>query len=339
MTEPHQPIPADLDADLAAVVLTSTGAQAIVGTQMVQRLWSGYGQIVRCQLDGGGVGSAIVKHVRWPDERDHPRGWSTDLSHERKLRSYRVESEWYARYAATCSDACRVPRLLAIESRDDGVVMVMEDLDDSGFAGRRDHLGSRLDVGVEIEACLAWLADFHATFMGVVPDGLWPIGTYWHLATRPDELAALDDGPLRAAAPEIDRRLTDSPFQTIVHGDAKLANFCFSDDGRRAAAVDFQYVGGGCGMKDVAYFISSCLDEEESERLAPELLDRYFELLAEALERSGNPLDVAGLEADWRALYPVAWTDFYRFLQGWSPGHWKLHRYSERLASEVLASL
>ena len=46
--------------------------------------------------------------------------------------------------------------------------------------------------------------------------------------------------------------------------------------------------------------------------------------------------DFAALEADWRALYPVAWTDFYRFLQGWDPGHWKLHRYSERLAREVL---
>ena len=50
-------------------------------------------------------------------------------------------------------------------------------------------------------------------------------------------------------------------------------------------------------------------------------------------------MDFAALEADWRALYPVAWTDFYRFLQGWSPGHWKLHRYSERLASAVLESL
>ena len=49
--------------------------------------------------------------------------------------------------------------------------------------------------------------------------------------------------------------------------------------------------------------------------------------------------DVHALEADWRALYPVAWTDFSRFLQGWSPGHWKLHRYTARLEREVLASL
>ena len=61
--------------------------------------------------------------------------------------------------------------------------------------------------------------------------------------------------------------------------------------------------------------------------------------MRDALERSGKAVDFAALEQDWRALYPVAWTDFYRFLQGWSPGHWKLHRYSERLAREVLDAL
>ena len=331
--------PDHVDGDLEAVVVRASGAQAVVGTQVVQRLWGGYGQIVRYQLEGGPQPSVIVKHVRWPDERDHPYGWTSDLSHERKLQSYRVETAWYDRYARQCSDGCRVPRCLALETRADEVIIVLEDLDASGFAGRRQHLGSDHEIVAEIDACLSWLASFHATFMGERPDGLWVTGTYWHLDTRPDELAALEDGPLKAAAATLDRRLATSPFQTFVHGDAKLANFCFDADGRHAAAVDFQYVGGGCGMKDVAYFISSCLDEDESERMEQALLDRYFELLAAALERSGKEVDFAALEEDWRALYPVAWTDFYRFLQGWSPGHWKLHRYSERLAGQVLDSL
>lgn len=329
MTEPGQ-----LGVDLHAVVVAAAGATSIVSTEAVQSLWGGYGQIVRCHVEGGAQPSVIVKHVRWPDQRDHPYGWTSDLSHERKLESYRVETAWYGHHAATTSDSCRVPRCLALEAGSDEVIMVMEDLDASGFAGRRDRVSAR-----ELDACLAWLANFHATFMGAAPDGLWPAGTYWHLATRPDELAALDDGPLKAAAAIIDRQLASSPFQTFVHGDAKLANFCFSLDGSEAAAVDFQYVGGGCGMKDLAYFISSCLDEDESERLEAELLDRYFDSLGAALERLGKTIDFAALEADWRTLYPVAWTDFYRFLQGWSPGHWKLHRYSERLASEVLDSL
>ena len=32
-------------------------------------------------------------------------------------------------------------------------------------------------------------------------------------------------------------------------------------------------------------------------------------------------------------------SDFHRFLKGWSPGHWKLNAYSERLTSEVVKSL
>jgi len=323
-----------IDPDLEAAVLRAAGAGAIVDTHIVQSLWSGYGQIVRCNLEGGSHPSVVVKHVRWPDQRDHRYGWNSDRSHERKLKSYRVESTWYDRYAQQCPNASRVPRCLALEAKADEVIMVLEDLDPSGFAGRREHVGE-----AELDACLSWLASFHATFMGERPEGLWPTGTYWHLATRPDEFDALDNGPLKAAAETIDSQLTNSAFQTFVHGDAKLANFCFSDDGRRAAAVDFQYVGGGCGMKDVAYFISSCLDEDDSERLGPDLLDRYFKLLRDALEQAGKTLDVAALEEEWRALYPVAWTDFYRFLQGWSPGHWKLHRYSERLAREVLEAL
>ena len=324
----------DIEVVLETMILSATGATSVVGTEVVQSLWSGYGQIVRCYLQGGESSSVIVKHVRWPDERSHPRGWSTDISHERKLRSYEVETAWYDRYAQRCLDACRVPSQLALTAGSDEVIMVLEDLDASGFPGRRQSVGT-----AEVEACLSWLANFHATFMKESPDGLWETGTYWHLATRPDELDTIDDGALKSAAGEIDRLLNNSSFQTFVHGDAKLANFCFSDDGTKAAAVDFQYVGGGCGMKDVAYFISSCLDEDESERQAPGLLDRYFVLLRSALQRAGKDMDVDALEADWRALYPVAWTDFYRFLQGWSPGHWKLHRYSERLAREVLDSL
>ncbi|MCR9293520.1 MAG: ecdysteroid 22-kinase family protein [bacterium] len=322
------------DANFTDILLRSTGAATLSSTEVVQSLWSGYGQIVRCHLTGGAVPSVVLKHVRWPNERAHPYGWTSDRSHQRKLKSYQVETAWYARYAERCLDACRVPHCLAVEHRPDGVLLLLEDLNAAGFAGRRRSVSD-----TEVDGCLSWLANFHATFMGNQPKGLWTTGTYWHLATRPDELDRLDDSRLKAAAVELDRRLSDSPFQTFVHGDAKLANFCFSADGRKAAAVDFQYVGGGCGMKDVAYFISSCFDEDECERRESSLLDRYFELLREALERTGKAIDGHALEADWRELYPVAWTDFFRFLQGWSPGHWKAHRYSKRLASKVLDNL
>lgn len=300
--------------------------------EVVQTLWSGYGQIVRCRLHGAAVGSVIVKHVRWRDRA--PRGGGPSLGHERKVRSYRVETAWYERYAARCGSECRVPRCLAHRDDGDEVFMVLEDLDAAGFGARRHRVRER-----ELEACLRWLACFHATFMGEPPEGLWPIGTYWHLDTRPEELDALADRSLRAAAAAIDRRLRECPFQTFVHGDAKLANFCFSPGGDRVAAVDFQYVGGGCGMKDVAYFIDSCLDEAEIELQEQRLLDCYFDRLEHALARGSKRIDFQALHRSWRALYPVAWTDFFRFLQGWSPGRWTDHPYSQRLAREVLATL
>lgn len=188
----------------------------------------------------------------------------------------------------------------------------------------------------EMKACLRWLAHFHALFLGVAPENLWPVGTYWHLETRPDELEAMDQPELKAAAGDIDRILNACRFQTIVHGDAKLANFCFSPSGQEVAAVDFQYVGGGCGMKDVVYFLGSCMEERECDKRVPGLLDYYF---CELKQSVGEDVDVTALEAEWRDMFVFAWTDFHRFLLGWMPGHWKVNRYSKRLTEEVLRKL
>ena len=40
---------------------------------------------------------------------------------------------------------------------------------------------------------------------------------------------------------------------------------------------------------------------------------------------------------NWRDLYAIAWTDFYRFLAGWMPDHPKTHAYTRQLASQALA--
>jgi hypothetical protein len=321
-----------LESPVQALVLDVTGAERVSSAETVQTLWSGYGQIVRVTVDGGEPASVVVKRVQWPTQVHHPRGWTTSRSHERKERSYAVESCFYRSFAPDCDEACRVPRMLAETHAEDGTLLVLEDLDASGFNARRTSVSPD-----ELRACLRWLAHFHATFLGRAPDGLWPTGTYWHLETRPDELAAMGDTPLAAAAAALDRRLSEATFQTLVHGDAKLANFCFSADD--VAAVDFQYVGGGCGIKDVAYFLGSCLDERACERQEDELLDFYFEALTDALRARQPHVDTGALAREWRALYPVAWTDFYRFLAGWSPGHWKVHDYTRRLAQEVLAAL
>ncbi|MEL7247275.1 MAG: choline kinase [Bacteroidota bacterium] len=309
-----------------SIILQCTGASALVEKEVIQELWSGYGTIMRVGLEGAATESVVVKHVQLPINRNHPRGWNTDIGHQRKVKSYQVETNWYKNYSK--DSAARLPKCLAVETQDDEVLMVLEDLDAAGYLLRKQMVEWR-----EIESCLAWLAHFHASYLGKSPAGLWEVGTYWHLETRPHELKILADQRLKEAAPLIDQKLNDCIYQTFVHGDAKLANFCFAPGGQ-VAGVDFQYVGGGCGMKDVAYFVGSCLNERDCERLEGQILDTYFKHLQAALPEKNE-----ALEKEWRSLYRVAWADFHRFLKGWSPGHWKLSSYSGRVTTEVIQNL
>ncbi len=313
-------------------ILESTDAEDLYEIEVIQSLWSGYGEIVRLGLVGSDMESVVVKHVNLPEGGNHPRGWNTDLSHQRKLKSYKVETHWYKNFSRKCDSTCKIPQCFALETVGHEVLMVLEDLDASGYGDRKSSYVN----WDNIYACLSWLANFHATFLQVKPEGLWETGTYWHLETRPEELEVMDDLPLKNAAKKIDESLKNSPFQTLVHGDAKLANFCFSGDGKKVAAVDFQYVGGGCGMKDVAYFVGSCLSEKECERYEQKLLDYYFNQLRSAIDSRNIKIDINALEQNWRGLYHVAWADFHRFLKGWHPGHWKINSYSERVSREVI---
>ena len=308
-------------------VRAALGAERVVFGRKLQTLWDGYGEIRRAAIYACETTSAVVKHVK--PKNAHAAQAAALRSHRRKLRSYDVEKEFYARYAARCGAGCRVARPLHLERSREDWLFVLEDLDASGF-DRRARGSS------DLPRCLVWLAEFHATFLGEAPAGLWTVGTYWHLATRPDELAALEIPALREHASRFDARLNSARFRTFVHGDAKLENFCV-DAGGTAAAVDFQYVGGGAGIKDVAYLIS-CLSSEECERSAARHLDTYFEALGRALHRLHAELDASAIEREWRALYPVAWADFTRFLHGWAKGAYPFDVYSRRLTEAAIAA-
>ena len=300
----------------------------IVKSEDVQELWSGYGKIQRLYLEDSKLESVIVKKIEIPDSVGHPRGWNTPLSHKRKMKSYQVESNWYANYNYL-DDSCRIPRCLGSYCEGETHIILMEDLGPGGYPKVLESAQWK-----EVEVCIKWLANFHARFMNVKPQGLWGTGSYWHLETRPDEFEKITSPRLKYSAALIDKKTTNAKYRTIIHGDAKLANFCFNTDLTKAAAVDFQYVGTGCGMKDLAYFISSCMDSGDCKSYERKILDTYFLELKEALNDSN--IRFTELESEWRELYPYAWADFYRFLQGWSPEHWKVHGYSEEVSARVI---
>ncbi len=280
-----------LDASTRAWLEQTLGT-SLVDATLLQSLWGGYGAIWRCALGNGR--SVILKAVNPP--------MAGGLSHQRKLRSYAVETHWYAQWAPRCGPDARVPAALALDPTPGAWRLVLEDLQASGFSAAPQRT---------LRAPLDWLAHFHATFMGQPPEGLWPIGSYWHLQTRPSEWQTMAPGPLKDAAQALDAHLNAARFQTLVHGDAKVPNFCWGPTG--VAAVDFQYVGGGCGMKDVANLVSRSADPDNPAHLA-----RYFATLRGALSHWPKA-DLDALEAEWRGLYPVAWADHCRFVAGWAP--------------------
>ncbi len=323
-----------MNAELEALVLNETHSTEICQTIHIQDLWSGYGVIEKIALAGGDYNSVIVKHIKAPNQSNHPRGWNSDLSHRRKINSYQVECNWYENYSGLCTDSHRIPQLIAKKEMESEFMLILEDLDDSGYEKRCYELDQK-----GIASCLMWLASFHANFLNTNPKGLWDHGCYWHLETRPDELEVLTDKTLIKAAPIWDHQLNNAKYKTLVHGDAKTANFCFSSDLERVSAVDFQYVGAGCGMKDVAYFMSSCLDEDACVKNEGQILEQYFTYLKSACAENSANVNFSELEEEWRTLYPIAWCDFLRFLKGWSPGHWKVNNYSQKMLKIALSKI
>ncbi|MEZ9050748.1 phosphotransferase [Vibrio sp. 10N.247.311.64] len=341
--------------ELYQKIATSLGCHEGFDVQVIQRLWGGYGELVRLvfsQESSAELKSVIVKHVALPDKAEHPKGWNTKLSHQRKVHSYQVETAWYQSFTQQWDERCPVPVGLQCELEENEWLIVMQDLADIGFPlisqfdvlAASDYQASSYtrEEQKQRNACLKWLANFHAKHININQEqlsSLWQVGTYWHLDTRPDELNALADLPLKNQAKHIDRLLKECPYQTLVHGDAKLANFCFDSKSERAAAVDFQYVGHGCAMKDVALFMSSAIRPQDCAELESEVLGAYFQHLKEALAHYQPQLSFDEVEAAWRPMFYVAWSDFQRFVKGWSPEHWKINPYTEQLTLRVLTQL
>lgn len=303
----------------------------LISTNILQTLWSGYGELLRLQFENKSI---IVKYVKLPKTYSHPKGWNTDVSHKRKIHSYNVEVNWYKEFSATVDERCRIPQGLQYIKEDNKWLIVMEDLASIGLQYTTQNASKK-----HLISSLSWLANFHAKYMGKRSEFVWDIGTYWHLDTRLDELEALKDGELKNNAKQINSILNNVKYQTIVHGDAKLANFCFNYDGTKCAAVDFQYVGHGCGMKDLIYFMSSSIEPNQSAQMQEWVLNTYFSKLNKALKNYQPHLNRDAIEEEYRAIYTIAWADFYRFLKGWSPNHYKINEYSQEITQKALATI
>lgn len=296
---------------------------------LLQTLWSGYGQCFRFYSPRLQT-NLVAKAISPPARPQHPKGWHTTDSHQRKLDSYAIEHHFYQHYPAKLTHS-PVPVLLASDQHNHQRLLIMQDLDVLGYCAR--HTSLTLD---QAQPVIAYLAGFHAALMDTHDTSLWQWGSYWHLPTRQQEWAAMPEGELKRQAAAIHQTLVRARFTTVIHGDAKVANFCFSEDGARVAAVDFQYPGRGTGVQDLAYFIGSALSDDEQLHGLNKCLDTYFTTLKQALAPQYCAQDV---EREWRELYPFACADFQRFLSGWSPQHVKLNQALEAQTRLALTQL
>ena len=92
-------------------------------------------------------------------------------------------------------------------------------------------------------------------------------------------------------------------------------------------------------MKDVALFMSSAVLPEQCAEMETWVLDCYFGHLSAAIKQHQPNLDPQSVERAWRPLFALAWADFQRFVKGWSPEHWKINPYTEKLTEKALNDL
>lgn len=306
--------------------LLKNNYQDIEVINVISTLWSGCGEIIRCRLDDE---TRVIKLISMPDFIEHSRIEQSQFALARKQQSYLVEYNWYKQYSSSLPDqAAAIPCFNLIQKQNQ-FALIFDDFTAFGYQQAQDHTQ-------HIHAILKWLAHFHAFHLSTPGEGLWPRGSYWHLATRPDEYARMPDSPLKAAAVHIDCALYKCKYQTLIHGDAKRANFAINSQTNHVLGYDFQYAGKGVGVIDVMYFLGSCLNESALKLNAHTYLNRYFAELNTALKQYQGTINADDLISSWRELWCYAWADFYRFLAGWSPQHVKINGYMQNQFNEYL---
>lgn len=293
-----------------------------VAVKSLCRLWAGMGYIyqITVQLPSPSTSSSsgmekyhfIVKRVVPPSKK------SRSMGDERKTISYFLEANFYESIAPSLIEdhGLSIPIPYYVErggaDDDDRVTICMSRLDGSP---------GRLADENAVRAVLDWLSTLHAATWGpaatdhVARNLAQPVGSYWHLETRPDEHDSMSrrgwEGRLKLAARAIDERLRRDGMQCCIHGDAKDVNMLFTKEGG-VGLYDFQYFGKAPPSVDLAYFLCVAVGDTDDKYVT-----YYHHQLINKLDKGSiTPPTLKELE-DSVAL---ALCDFQRFMSGW--GQW-----------------
>ncbi|KAL4968106.1 phosphotransferase enzyme family protein [Aspergillus stella-maris] len=193
-------------------------------------------------------------------------------------------------------------------------------------------------------------------------DGLWLNGGYTYLATRRKEYASLvedtdsewseflcasTDGSSLSVAEKVALFLTPSgrPFESYIHGDVKSENLFTTTAGDKVAFFDFQYVGLGLGVCDLAKLFTCSVPlhmllGEDDEEYVPEeltmrdgerkLLERYRSRLLQNQDSS-----CSYKWDEFKRHWETALVDWLRFQASW--GFWGNTEWLEARVRSILA--
>lgn len=224
------------------------------------------------------------------------------------LGMYRKEVRFYQELAARCAVPIAACFYADLDEDSDDFVLLLQDLAGGRTVDQLD--GCPL---VHLELVVDQLADLHAAFWN--DDALVDNGWLGRLGDSPfPESVALSFeqswGPVRALfgdripaaivalgdrfpalLPDITGRLSEAPF-TLSHGDYRLDNMFFYDDGTMALC-DWQLADRSRGARDLAYFLTQSLDPPLRAELEKPLIERYVERL------ESHGIEGYGLEVAW----------------------------------------
>jgi hypothetical protein len=193
---------------------------------------------------------------------------------------------------------------------------------------------------------------------------VWLNGGYTYLATRRKEFTDLhedeesewnepltdnpdsEEGDVTFAemvaavlAPRVEGWGPSEEYQTLIHGDVKSENLFASRDGNEVAFYDFQYVGLGLGVCDLAKLFTCSVPL--SELVTEGHLDRELRMQDQEerlLHRYWTKLrEVSGKEYDWGVFvrhWETALVDWLRFQASW--GFWGNTEWLEARVRSIL---
>ncbi|BEI79722.1 hypothetical protein CcaverHIS002_0102510 [Cutaneotrichosporon cavernicola] len=364
--------------DVADIMLSWLGL-GLVSCTPLQTLWAGYGHIVSITARSPSSHETtrlVLKLISPPPGNDegHLRKM---LSYEVEQEFYTTiapslpQNVAVAHCLASTHDMAGRP---GSENLHGVMAMLLTDLrPDFPIAGsKRGLLPPRA-----VYAALDWLARFHSHSARGVEDmesyllppleeadrrkkglggsKLWLNGGYTYLATRRGELAELADSDsewntaLCSPDKEIGRNVADAvaavltprgrTSESVIHGDVKSENLFTTRAGDKVAFFDFQYVGLGLGVCDLAKLFTCSVPEEMLADSVPHLLgmqsgergllERYRATLIEKRGEGGY---------EWEEMvrhWETALVDWCRFQASW--GFWGNTEWLEARVRHILA--